>query len=387
MSPPVPRINTFINVTGKPKVDKISKFFILGEFLIGVNRLHIIGIRKFCFLFMTLCICVSISTSLIFKYAFTENDRFTHQYFMLEIFRFLMCSTLALIFQGKLINFYNELSKFDEDIGFEANKTENRKNIQNYSLMLVAIVLSITLYLFSDLGFLIDLLLFLPGKLQQCFELHYYGHLLILIIPRIKLLTNYISFSYPNKKNNELEEIGNFAKKYHIFNRQIRNFSKIEMKRLINLYNRIIIAFDFLYESTKWQILIFMTTIFTLSLDFSFKIAIRVINNNCSISMYLIAASFFLIEILPFLTPCIYAGQVCSQVRVLKDVISSKLYENILDKSNRSSARSLLSLIETRDLSFSLFHMFEIDIALPFKFMGLLITYLIILLQFDKILN
>ena len=57
------------------------------------------------------------------------------------------------------------------------------------------------------------------------------------------------------------------------------------------------------------------------------------------------------------------------------------------DAPSRGMARALLAWTETRDLSFSLLRMLDIDISLPFKFVGLLVTYLIILLQFQKIID
>lgn len=47
-------------------------------------------------------------------------------------------------------------------------------------------------------------------------------------------------------------------------------------------------------------------------------------------NLSLLSGAFYLLEILPLLAPCIYAGQLSNQVRVLKDVLCNKLYENIL---------------------------------------------------------
>ncbi|CAH0725756.1 unnamed protein product, partial [Brenthis ino] len=96
---------------------------------------------------------------------------------------------------------------------------------------------------------------------------------------------------------------------------------------------------------------------------------------------------FLLVQVIPLFVPCIFAEQISVEVRNLRDILASRLYENTLSKPNRNTARALLTLMETRDLSFSIFHMFNIDISLPFKFLALLLTYLIILLQFDKVLN
>ncbi|XP_061719300.1 uncharacterized protein LOC133526626 [Cydia pomonella] len=100
-----------------------------------------------------------------------------------------------------------------------------------------------------------------------------------------------------------------------------------------------------------------------------------------------IESAFNCIRLFPLFAPCVFADQIQEEVRRLRELLASRLYENKLNKPSRSVARALLSLTEARDLSFSLLQIFDIDISLPFKFMGLLLTYLIILLQFEKVIN
>ncbi|KAL0821766.1 hypothetical protein ABMA28_005187 [Loxostege sticticalis] len=92
-------------------------------------------------------------------------------------------------------------------------------------------------------------------------------------------------------------------------------------------------------------------------------------------------------EMLALFSPCIFGDRVHGEVRRLRELLASRLYENKLDKSGRSAARALLALTEARDLSFSLLRMLQVDISLPFKYIGLLVTYLIILLQFEKVIS
>ncbi|XP_069361222.1 uncharacterized protein [Maniola hyperantus] len=144
------------------------------------------------------------------------------------------------------------------------------------------------------------------------------------------------------------------------------------MKKLMDFYNNIIIAYDYLNDAVKWQV---GTLLFVLLQIFD--------RNNALVY----GVSMIVIQVFPVLVPCVFADRIQKEVRLIKDFLACKLYENTLDKPSRSTARTLLALIETRNLSFSLFHMFDIDISLPFKFMALLLTYLIILLQFDKVIS
>ncbi|XP_063829525.1 uncharacterized protein LOC135078881 [Ostrinia nubilalis] len=97
--------------------------------------------------------------------------------------------------------------------------------------------------------------------------------------------------------------------------------------------------------------------------------------------------SFLAMEMVPLFSPCMFGDRVHGEVRRLRELLASRLYENKLDKSGCSAARALLALTEARDLSFSLLRMFQVDISLPFKLIGLLVTYLIILLQFQKVIS
>ncbi|XP_026728969.1 uncharacterized protein LOC113494702 [Trichoplusia ni] len=112
-----------------------------------------------------------------------------------------------------------------------------------------------------------------------------------------------------------------------------------------------------------------------------------IIKDDVQLSFYIMYVGFSIGIMLPLFAPCMLGDQVHNEVRRLRELIASRLYENQLDKASRGMARALLAWTETRDLSFSLLRMLDIDISLPFKFVGLLVTYLIILLQFQKVIN
>lgn len=57
------------------------------------------------------------------------------------------------------------------------------------------------------------------------------------------------------------------------------------------------------------------------------------------------------------------------------------------DKPSRSIAGYFATLTEIRTLSFSVFRMIDLNTSLPFKFVGLVTTYLVILLQFQKVIH
>ncbi|KAL0871207.1 hypothetical protein ABMA27_004979 [Loxostege sticticalis] len=92
-------------------------------------------------------------------------------------------------------------------------------------------------------------------------------------------------------------------------------------------------------------------------------------------------------QMIPLFSPCMISDRVHGEVRRLRELLASRLYENNLDKSGRSAARALLMLTKSRDLSFIPMGIFKVDISLPFKVIGLLVTYLIIILQFHRVFD
>ncbi|CAH4030021.1 unnamed protein product [Pieris brassicae] len=101
----------------------------------------------------------------------------------------------------------------------------------------------------------------------------------------------------------------------------------------------------------------------------------------------LMVASILTIQLIPMLSVCMSGDRLHKEVLWLREMLACRLYEGKLEKRERRPAQALLTLTEARNLSFSLFHTFNVDISLPFKMFSLLITYLIILLQFEKVKN
>ncbi|XP_068618058.1 uncharacterized protein [Battus philenor] len=59
----------------------------------------------------------------------------------------------------------------------------------------------------------------------------------------------------------------------------------------------------------------------------------------------------------------------------------------VKNNNKRRFAKSLLKLTQARSLTFSVFRMVEINTSLPFKILELVVIYLVILLQFSKVVN
>ncbi|CAG9111817.1 unnamed protein product [Plutella xylostella] len=99
-----------------------------------------------------------------------------------------------------------------------------------------------------------------------------------------------------------------------------------------------------------------------------------------------IASMCFVVgNIMCLLLPCVHRDQLQYEVRRLRMLVALRLYENKMNKRSRVSARALLALTGAHGLGVSLLGMLRVDISLPLHYVSLLVTYLIILLQFQKV--
>uniref|UniRef100_A0A2A4J8P1 Gustatory receptor n=1 Tax=Heliothis virescens TaxID=7102 RepID=A0A2A4J8P1_HELVI len=165
------------------------------------------------------------------------------------------------------------------------------------------------------------------------------------------------------------------------------NKALCKMEKVMNLYHNMIKAYNYLIEAVKWQLLVTIVSAFLNILSCCYRVSLTVIKEDVPLSFIITYVGLLAGIMLPLFAPCMLGDQVHNEVRRLRELLASRLYENQLDKLDRCKARALLAWTETRNLSFSLLCMFDIDISLPFKFIGFLITYLIILLQFQRVMN
>ncbi|CAG4951970.1 unnamed protein product [Colias eurytheme] len=157
------------------------------------------------------------------------------------------------------------------------------------------------------------------------------------------------------------------------------------MTKFLRLYYIIINAFDILNSAVKWQLLFTFIKTFSVSLGDLHFLMTAVINKDWSVHQVLLTVSIAVVQIGSMFSVCASGDKLQKEVLRLRDMLACRLYQGKLDKQDRRTAQALLTLTETRNLSFSVFHMFNINISLPFEIVGLLVTYLIILLQFEKV--
>ncbi|CAG9111836.1 unnamed protein product [Plutella xylostella] len=133
---------------------------------------------------------------------------------------------------------------------------------------------------------------------------------------------------------------------------------------LMDLYEKLITANEHLTDAIKWQDPDRLSTQYW---------------DHMSSMCYALGS------VLALACPCACADRLQRRVNDLRMMLATRIYEDKLDERSRVSARALLALTGAHGLGVSLLGMLRVDISLPLHYVSLLVTYLIILLQFEKV--
>ncbi|XP_053610568.1 uncharacterized protein LOC128675289 [Plodia interpunctella] len=380
-TPATVRVNTLMQCKEKPYTDPITKFYIVIESIIALNRLPLI-FTKYVSTYFPIAMIYSLIVICGLCYSYygthlnTENGATSMNHW-----EYMFCVGFGIATWKRLQRYYIELNKFDVEVGCRPKITT--MSVRNTVINIITLFFVTVFYVTSYYVDTLQTLWFhmLPVHYIHSLELHYYGHLLSLLATRLRLINYYTESSLSDIKMTTRPKVEEFV--YFKY----KNVTNGEMKKLMDLYHSIIMAYDFLVDAIKWQLLVIIITSFISILWLAYHVSLSIIRNSDPLVYIVTDVGLTITKMLPLFSPCVFGDRVHSEVRRLRELLASRLYENKLDKSSRSTARALLALTEARDLSFSLLRMLEIDVSFPFKFIGLLITYLIILLQFEKVIN
>ncbi|KAJ8712331.1 hypothetical protein PYW07_005173 [Mythimna separata] len=382
MTPPSVLVNTYFSGNDKPYIDPISKIFILSQLAFGSIRLPLLGDVHIGLII--LAAIYSLLLSCAYGYVVYENIDAYPLNIVICIFciQCMFFMTFNVISIRRMQRYYNELNVFDKEVGCRPRiGTASIRNLMSTIVMMLYIVIIFALpHIFVSLENLY--LGMVPYPIMHILEVHFCGHLLSLLLPRLRLINYYMELSLSNSKitkNLNIEQFG--------YSKADSNKTLCKMEKVMNLYHNMIKSYNYLIESVKWQLLVTIVSAFLNILSCCYRVSLTIIKEDVPLTFMITYVGLLAGIMLPLFSPCMLGDQVHNEVRRLRELLASRLYENQLDKSSRGMARALLAWTETRDLSFSLLRMLDIDISLPFKFVGLLVTYLIILLQFQKVIN
>lgn len=249
MTQPPVLVNTYLKPNEKPYIDNVSKIFIYIELLLGIIRLPLLGNVHFAVTLLSVIYSVAGSFYIISILYVMELDLLN---FVVILF-FVQClfyNVFNLVSIKRLQRYYNELNVFDKEVGCrpKIGKGTIRNIIQTIAMFIyITPMFVLPLYDYNVESLQNTLI---PFTIAHILEVHFLGHFLSLLIPRLRLINYYMELSLSNSKITKapnVEEFGNL--KAH------SNKALCKMDKLMNLYHNMIRAYNFLIEAVKWQVI------------------------------------------------------------------------------------------------------------------------------------
>nr|WCC57728.1 gustatory receptor 19 [Papilio dardanus] len=370
------------------KIDTIGKIFIFIQLFLGISRLRVFDKVKYVFHIIVFIYYVCLYSMFCYWVIKRQNVLYISQIISVNVIVYFINSFLAFLFCNKYCKFFDELNSFDMKVGLRSRISSSSLLNVLACCVIIAIyfVFNITAYMLSYTS---KVSMIMSIKHIVCaVELFNYGHLMTLLLHRLEYIKKAVNSCIGNASNihggnqNRIE--------------QSQNTTEEEIRRLVLFYYNVIKAYDILNAAIKYQFMIMLLESFVTNILFWNLYALDFAANKLQGwkrgGQVII---IFLTTVLPFFSPCHFATQLKVEVCTIADIIRSNLHKLVeigskyyvffTDKKKRNAAKLLLSLTNARTLSFSLFRMINVDILLPFKTIGYIATYLIVIMQFEKI--
>lgn len=249
MTPPSVLVNTYFSASDKPYIDPISKVFILSQLAFGIIRLPLIGDVHVGFIVLAaayslLASCYYVGVVYLLKSAYVLN--FVIFIFYFQCVFFMLFNVVSI---KRMHRYYNELNVFDKEVGCrpKIGKGSIRNLIATVLMILYNVILFALPYVVVTLENLE--LWMLPFPIIHILEVHFCGHLLSLLIPRLRLINYYMELSLSNSKISKTLNIEKFG-----YSKADSNKTLCKMEKVMNLYHNMIKSYNYLIEAVKWQV-------------------------------------------------------------------------------------------------------------------------------------
>nr|WCC58006.1 gustatory receptor 21 [Papilio xuthus] len=384
MSFPNVHIDTYISDMSKPNIDTLSKIYIIANWLIGINWLPVAFKIQGVYKILSFVCTFLMNVIIVYVLIIASIDPFTSVVVIIVVTQYFVCSFVAVSSSKNLKKFYNELWEFDKDI--KMNRGTNTKARINFTLAILlfsVFIIGVVSDWFKKLNRRILVLIFM--YINNIVELFYYGHLFSLLEIRLRTIRILLLSSFPHvKRLHSLFESEGINFDDEIVCKLISRNSKIEIKKLSNLYYKIIKAYDFLNAAIRWQLFFIFAVAFITLVSFLDHTALQITDSKFTWDKAIPSIAMTVLKLLPLMVPCLFGQAIHYEVSLLRTALKSRI-NNVFDTTSCRFAKLFIELIQIRSLTFSVFRMIEINTTFPFKFIGLAVSYLLIILQFQKV--
>lgn len=229
---------------GTTSVDIISKVYVYCELLLGVNRFPLLNEER---ILVTLFYVYSLLLNAYVCYG-AINSSFDDSVWISKIslkasrvIQYEVTAVLSLFIWKRFHRFYKEIENFD-------NVVRCRPKFANRSIILLlsfGILVVLTFFLLPN--YRIESL---PLHLITTCESIFFGHLIDLIMTRMRLLNYYLERSTSIPKTDSSPKITEFW----FFDIDSQRFYFPNMDKMMDFYQIIINAHKFLVDAVKWQV-------------------------------------------------------------------------------------------------------------------------------------
>lgn len=252
MSSPSVRVNTYVEENDKIYIDPISKVFIISEAVLGFFRLPLIRNRKLFYYLLAVFYTVTLNVVLFyFTYVYLQMHSVSVM-LVAHMSQYIFCSVSGFICIKRLQLYYSTLNRFDIDVGCRPKIAQH--SLQNLAQMVLTIIMYLVLFIVpKQLGVAKNTPEhFLVFHISYTLEVDFYGHLLNLLVPRLKLINHYVQSSLSNVKS----EPSSLMKEFVSLKRSNASaeIGQCHMRKLMDLYHIMVEAYDFLIDAIKWQV-------------------------------------------------------------------------------------------------------------------------------------
>lgn len=249
MTPPSVLVNTYFSGNDKSYIDPISKIFILTQLAFGSVRVPLLGDVHLGYILLSAV--YSLLLACAYGYVVYENiDEYPLNIviciFCIQCMFFMLFNVVSI---RRMQRYYNELNVFDKEVGCRprTGKASIRNLMSTIVVMFYIVIIFALPHIFVSLENLA--LEMLPFPIMHALEVHFCGHLLSLLLPRLRLINYYMELSLSNSKitrNLNIEQFG--------YSKADSNKTLCKMEKVMNLYHNMIKSYNYLIESVKWQV-------------------------------------------------------------------------------------------------------------------------------------
>lgn len=250
MPSPAVRVNTFVQGNVTVYIDPISKIFIISEAVFGYFRLPLIRNRKLHYMLAVFYSLVLNGTLFMLIFVYIDLDALNVM-MICHIFQYIFCSLFGFLCVKKLQLYYSTLHRFDMEVGCRPKVSQN--SLQNLAQAVLTVILYCLLFIVPKYLHKTNeqLYQFLIMHIASSIETSYYGHLLNILVPRLKLINYYIESSLSSVKSESSSLMKEFVSLKRSSNADLAHY---RMKMLMDLYHIMVEAYDFLIDAIKWQV-------------------------------------------------------------------------------------------------------------------------------------